>query len=270
MRVAVKFAYDGTSFHGYQRQPDVRTVEGELVKALISLGAIDSTQNSIFRSSSRTDSGVSAIGNVFALNTEFRPEVLPQALNSKVQDIWVWGYAPVSEDFNPRHATQRWYRYYFSSEVDSEALRGASRQFIGEHNFALFAQRDERSTIRRIDTIEVTKNGNFTILDIVGESFLRGMIRKIAWAMEHLASGLLTMREVERALRGKGGGFGTAPSEPTVLMDVRYGFDFIVPPKIKETLALQLEKRIWERRLSQEILSVILSRSLQNRIRSIG
>lgn len=269
MRVAIKFAYDGTCFHGYQRQPDVRTVEGELLKALISLGAMDSGEDSLFRSSSRTDSGVSAIGNVLALNTEFRLEELPQALNSKVRDIWVWGYAAVSEEFNPRHAVRRWYRYYFPPRVSPEGLRKASGPFIGQHDFTSFAYRDEKSPVRRIDKIEVSGNRSFTTLDIWGESFLRGMVRKVAWVMEHVASGQLTLADVERALQGEGGDFGIAPAEPTVLMDVEYGFDFVVQEREREFF-LRLDNRMWKARLSLEVLSLILDRSRGQGIRGAG
>ena len=268
MRVAIKFAYDGMCFHGYQRQPDVRTVEGELVRALISLGAMDSIEDSLFRSSSRTDSGVSAIGNVLALNTVFRLDELPRALNSKIRDIWVWGYATVSEDFNPRHAVRRWYRYYFPPRVSPEGLRKASRPFIGQHDFALFAHRDEKSSVRTIDKIEVSENRRFPILDIWGRSFLRGMVRKVAWVMEHVALGQLTLADVEKALRGEGRDFGIAPAEPTVLMDVEYGFDFIVPERERE-FSLRLENRIWNAHLSLEILSLILNRSQGQEIRRV-
>lgn len=266
MRVAIKFAYDGTCFHGYQRQPDVRTVEGDLMKALISLGAMDSAEDSLLRSSSRTDSGVSAIGNVLALNTEFRLEELPRALNSKVRDIWVWGYAEVSGDFNPRHAVQRWYRYYFPPNVSPQGLKKASRLFIGQHDFTLFAYREEKSPVRRIDKIEVNENRGFTTLDIWGKSFLRGMVRKIAWATEHVALGKLTLTDVERALQGKDGDFGIAHAEPTVLMDVEYGFDFVVQDRVGE-FSLQLDERVWKAHLSLEVLTLILNHSRGHGIR---
>ena len=71
MRIAIKFAYDGSNFYGYARQPLLRTVEGELIRGLIKHGIIEDTNDSCFRSASRTDKGVSAICNVAAFDTIF-------------------------------------------------------------------------------------------------------------------------------------------------------------------------------------------------------
>ena len=71
MRIAVKFAYDGRIFHGYARQPHLKTVDGELINALMKYGIIHDTEESRFRSASRTDKGVSALCNVIASNTDF-------------------------------------------------------------------------------------------------------------------------------------------------------------------------------------------------------
>ncbi len=77
MRFALRIAYDGTAFYGFQRQPDVRTVEGgELIRVLSKLGGVisDAGGSSNFKGASRTDrGGVSAFFNVVAFDTENRP-----------------------------------------------------------------------------------------------------------------------------------------------------------------------------------------------------
>ena len=70
MRVALKFAYDGEPFYGYARQPNLKTVEGEIINTLIKNKFINNPKNSVFRSASRTDKGVSSFGNTVAFNTE--------------------------------------------------------------------------------------------------------------------------------------------------------------------------------------------------------
>jgi hypothetical protein len=79
-RVAVRVAYDGTCFAGSQRQPDQRTVEGELLRGLAKVGALRSAEEARFQCASRTDRGVSAAGNVVAFDTSFRLDALLPAL----------------------------------------------------------------------------------------------------------------------------------------------------------------------------------------------
>src|SRR5437667_12788730 len=74
MRVALKIAYDGRSFYGHQRQPDRRTVEGECIAALRSARLIRDPKEAFIRSASRTDRGVSAIGNFIAFDASLAPE----------------------------------------------------------------------------------------------------------------------------------------------------------------------------------------------------
>ena len=66
-RTALKIAYIGTHFHGFQRQPDVRTVEEELIYHLRKLGYIDDLKASRFRIAGRTDAGVHSLGNVIKI-----------------------------------------------------------------------------------------------------------------------------------------------------------------------------------------------------------
>ena len=112
MRVAVKFAYDGKDFHGYARQPQLETVEGEIIKALIKHGFIEDTEDSSFRSASRTDKGVSALCNVVAFNTDASKRRILQELSEEFTDIIPYGTKDVDQDFYPRYARYRHYRYY--------------------------------------------------------------------------------------------------------------------------------------------------------------
>ena len=111
MRYALKFAYDGSEFEGYARQSDGKTIEDEILLAMKQLGIIEYASTSKFQSASRTDRGVHAAGNVIAINTGFDKEALIPALNSKLDNIEFWALAAVDDDFNARHAKERWYRY---------------------------------------------------------------------------------------------------------------------------------------------------------------
>ena len=67
MRLALKIAYDGTKYHGFARQPKVKTIEGAIIDALIEIGAIKDVKDAQLGVASRTDKGVNAWGNLIAL-----------------------------------------------------------------------------------------------------------------------------------------------------------------------------------------------------------
>ncbi len=228
MRVALKVGYDGSRFWGYQRQPDVRTVEGDIIVALKRTRMVRGVKESNFQSSSRTDRGASAIGNVLSFDTDFRTNEILQALNSKLEDIYFWGIAEVEDGFNPRHARQRWYRFHLGSDLDLEALKEASSIFVGEHDFKAFCRKSEKSTVREIDSIQLKKGKNFIYFDIKAQSFLWNMVRRIVSAVVGHARGEFSKRAISEALSGKALDLGLAPPHPLILMDVSYDFRFDV------------------------------------------
>ena len=107
-RYAIKVCYEGRGFSGSQRQPALRTVEGEFLSALDGL-KINYTD---FKAAGRTDRGVSALGNVFALTTE-SGLISPRIINSELPlDIRVLAVKTVVSGFNPRFAVERVYKYF--------------------------------------------------------------------------------------------------------------------------------------------------------------
>src|SRR5438552_18238208 len=98
MRVALKIAYDGQRFFGHQRQPDRRTVEGECLAALRSAKILRDPRESFFRSASRTDRGVSAVGNVNAFDGALKLDASVEVFNDKVRDFWTMDAAVVTDE----------------------------------------------------------------------------------------------------------------------------------------------------------------------------
>src|SRR2546425_9574197 len=109
VRIALKIAYDGTAFHGQARQPGLRTVEGEVIHALVRARVIWDAKSSSFQSASRTDAGVSALGNVVAFHSPLAPSAAGRAFNGKSRGVWAWAVAKVPDDFSARRARERWY-----------------------------------------------------------------------------------------------------------------------------------------------------------------
>ncbi|MEM3396671.1 MAG: tRNA pseudouridine(38-40) synthase TruA [Thermoplasmata archaeon] len=254
MRIAVKFGYDGTLFHGYQRQKNAETVEGRILSFLVDKNLLSA--NPRFASASRTDAGVSALGNVVAFNTPENPEKILGMLNTISDGIWFYGYAIVSEKFNPRHAKERWYRYFLSKEefVEKKKLEQFLSTFTGVHDFRNFARPSERKTVRKIFKIEVRDAGYFWAVDIYGSSFLWGMVRKIIGAVGEVFHGRVRTTQIVDALEGKTTiDFPLAPPDYLILMDVRYDFDFIVTERVKRTLRKKIEKRFRNIAVENEI-----------------
>jgi tRNA pseudouridine38-40 synthase len=248
-RYAVKLAYDGREFFGSQRQPGVLTVEDEIITCLQGIRAIESADGSRFRSASRTDRGVSALGNVVAFNTEFQKGKLLRAMNSSSHKVYFYGVAEVPTSFSPRRAKRRWYRYFLPFEgQDMEAVRGCVDLFQGEHDFRRFCKADERSTWRCVDEATAFRVGEVIVIDIKAREFLRNMVRRMVAAISEVGAGNAPLEEVRLALSGKETGFGLAPPEPLCLMDIEYPFEFEVahPPTLDRKLKKAQRRNFFE------------------------
>ena len=230
-RVAVKFAYDGTRFMGSQRQPGERTAESELLKALLKIGAITSAEENRFRVASRTDRGVSALGNVFAVDTEFRHQELLAAINASCDDVHCYALAEAPKNFSPRRAQGRWYRYHLPYHGQNvELMRKGAKEFEGEREFRLFCKPDGKVTLRTIGSVTISHEGELIIIDIRAREFLRNMVRRIVSALDHLGQGKVSLEDVRSALQGRGRSMGLADPEGLVLMDIDLELDWQYPP----------------------------------------
>ncbi len=235
---AIKLAYDGPAFMGSQRQPGERTVESELINALMRIGAIDSVPASRFRVASRTDRGVSALGNVAAFDTDFPRPALLRALNSSLQDVYAYGVAEVPLTFTPRRAQGRWYRYVLDGEgLDVGTMAECARLFEGRHDFLRFCKPEGRSTVKTISALMVTPLDGSLVIDLHSREFLRNMVRRIVASMAMVGEGKASLADVREALDGsarRDASFGLAPPQGLTLMDIRYGFDFQIecPPTL--------------------------------------
>jgi len=230
MRVAVKFAYDGKEFHGYARQPQLETIEGKIVKALTKHGFIEDTNESHFRSASRTDKGVTALCNIIAFDTDISKKRILQILPNEFTDIVVYGIKDVVPDFNPRYAKLRQYRYYLNgNHIDLERAMSTAAVFTGEHDFSNFARLEPfKDPVRNIDNIVFTMEGNFLVIDLYAQTFLWHQIRRIISAIIKVEKGKIEKKDIIYALENpdKKVDFGLAPAEPLVLKDIVYDFDF--------------------------------------------
>jgi len=230
--------YDGTEFHGWQVQPDVRTVQGELMRALGELGS-----GIAITGAGRTDAGVHASGQVASARLETRLDAptVARALNAKLpRDVWVRNIEEVPLSFNARFdARSRTYRYivtkrptplwrrhfhYYGGELDIRAMRRAARELVGEHDFSSFCSSADSSgtKICRVMATELVEAPPLISFDITADHFLHTMVRSIAGTLIEIGAGKpWKMREiVERRDRGAAG--PTFPPNGLYLVEVRY------------------------------------------------
>lgn len=194
MRVALKLAYIGTEFHGSQVQPNVVTVEGELFEALRNIGIIESPKSANYTFAGRTDAGVHALGQVVAFDTDRPNLAIPRIINSELPpSIWAWAHAEVPYYFDARrNAVSRHYRYVMSGEgCDISRVREASKLLIGTHDFENFARtNEEKSTVRTIESVNARVDGGLVKIDVIGNSFLWNMVRRIVTALSMIGKGV--------------------------------------------------------------------------------
>ena len=240
-RTALKIGYIGTNFHGFQRQPDLRTVEEELIYHLRKLNYIDDLKKSRFRIAGRTDAVVHSLGNVISFQSE-KDVRINEINNSLPDDIQILASAPVRYAFKPRYAQMRQYRYVLFQDLDIDKLKQCAEVFKGTHNFTNFTKRFQKTTTRTIEDIKITKadltdyhkkefpNLHDTLspifVDIYGESFLWNMVRKMMRVFVDVATDKMSLDEVEKLLNPAEGepraNIKVMEADYLILMDIQY------------------------------------------------
>jgi tRNA pseudouridine38-40 synthase len=209
IRLSLTVQYDGAAFHGWQYQPDQRTVQGVLQDILTRLG----DQPCTVLGSGRTDTGVHALGQVASVDmpASWTPQALHRSLNAMLpDDLWIESVQAATNDFHPRYdATARTYEYRIGSHADApspfyrrwcwplaEALDGnllqqAATYLPGTHSFLAFAkagqpERGEVCTVRECGWSTWTKGPRFTI---TADRYLYHMVRYLVGTMVDIARG---------------------------------------------------------------------------------
>ena len=273
MRYAVKVGYDGLGFHGSQRQSgdDPLSVEGIIVEALRKIGDFSGGEWPV-EFSSRTDAGVSALGNVFAIDTEREVSDLLKALNANMEGVWCIASGRIREHQNIRWANSRWYRYHLKPGVldgnQVKLLDSALTEFVGVHDFKNFCRlekgKDPITRIERAKAMDLTGNGEMVVIDIVGDRFLWNQVRRMVGGAMRVAEGRMEKEELEGLMKGKGSreSIPTMPATGLVLMDVMFkDIDFIIDPDAVAIARDRSSQESWEASVKVLLHSAI--RSLQ-------
>ncbi len=216
MRYRATVEYDGTEFAGYQLQPGARTVQGEIEAALARL-----TGGSRLRidAAGRTDAGVHASGQVIAFTYDGRLSTAELARGIEAllpEDVAIHGLRRVPTPFHPRYAARyREYRYTVwngphsplrerfalgvRAPLDTAAMAKAGQVLVGRHDFSAFGAAD-RQPVRTLHQVRVRRMGSLVTIDVRGDAFLRGMVRRIVAVLLEVGRGELDEAGVAAAL----------------------------------------------------------------------
>ena len=253
-RYRLLVCYEGTDFHGWQKQAPpgfepLRTVQGVLEQTVRTVVR----EEIVLTGASRTDAGVHAIGQVaaFTSEAEMAPERLARAITARLPDDCQVQHAEiVPDDFDPiADARSKSYRFTFAHgkppdswpplfdrrttyrihhDLDPERMQAAAELLVGEHDFEAFTQKQHGrdTTTRTIYTCGVQATAPHRLeLDVAGNGFLYNMVRIIAGTLMEVGRGYIPPEQVGEALRtGERRKAGpTLPPEGLCLRWIHYG-----------------------------------------------
>lgn len=246
MRYLITFAYDGSKYKGYQKQPRVKTIQGELERAL---KEINNDKQVDVSASGRTDAKVHAYNQKahFDLDIKITCDKLKQALNSLIQgDIYVKSVVEVKDDFHARfnvkakeyiykinmgeyNPLEKDYVYQYNKRLDLVEMERALKYLEGEHDFKSFSKADDEKedyvrTIIQTNIIREIKDVNHFTISFLGTGFLRYQVRNMVGLLIEIGEGKRRSEDILEILeardRRKAG--ITAPGEGLYLKDVFY------------------------------------------------
>ncbi|HZJ85435.1 MAG TPA: tRNA pseudouridine(38-40) synthase TruA [Syntrophomonadaceae bacterium] len=242
-RIKLIIEYDGSNYHGFQRQKNAPTIQAEIEKGILKL--IGTEQPII--SAGRTDTGVHALGQVVIFDTKssIPPEKWPFALNSVLpSDIRVLASLLVPSTFHPRYdAVSKLYKYRiyrhkvgrtfvrnyalsYSKPLDMLAMQAACDYIKGEHDFKSFCASGSsvKSYVRNVMDCYFIEEDDYIDYFIEANGFLYNMIRIIMGVLLEVGQNQMPPARVKEIILAKDRRLAsaTAPPQGLYLVEVKY------------------------------------------------
>lgn len=242
-RYKVILAYDGTEFRGFQKQVEGRTVQASVEESLRSIG----WHGSSLLAAGRTDVGVHASGQVVTFDLEWAHthQDLVNALNANLpSDVSARDVEMVEDKFHPRfRARSRNYQYRLFCDqarqplleryawrvwppVSLDAMKFTAARMVGEFDFSAFGTPTQPggSTRRTIFTASWEKNEDELVFEIIGNSFLYHMVRRLVFFQVEVGQGKRNPEKVDELLKSESDerSQGLAPAHGLILKTVNY------------------------------------------------
>lgn len=225
MRYLISFAYDGSKYNGYQKQPDGNTIQDRLESVLT---IINDNKNVSVTASGRTDSGVHALNQKahFDLKVKITPDNLKRAMNSLLpKDIYVRECFCVDDNFHARFDVKakeyiykinmgeynpitKDYIYQYCKKLDVVEIERALKYLEGTHDFKSFTSGDDRRddyvrTIIQTGLIRDLKNVNMITISFLGTGFMRYMVRNLVGTLIQIGEGKYKSTDIIDILEAK-------------------------------------------------------------------
>jgi tRNA pseudouridine38-40 synthase len=249
-RIAALIEYDGTDYAGWQSQAHAASLQDAVQEALAFVAGAPVTSIC----AGRTDAGVHAVGQVVHFDTAAvrTPRAWVLGANTRLPPAIALQWAgEVAAGFHARHAAvRRIYRYYILNSsarsalqrsrtawihraLDAQAMQGAAQALLGEHDFAAFRSLEcqSKTSVRRIDSIAVSRAGDCVWLEIAANAFLHHMVRNIVGTLLDVQSDadpLGAMRDILSSGDRRRAGV-TAPAAGLYLWRVEYPALYGIP-----------------------------------------
>ncbi|MBR2884091.1 MAG: tRNA pseudouridine(38-40) synthase TruA [Clostridia bacterium] len=243
MTFKLTMAYDGTNYHGWQRQKNGITVQEVLEDVLTEIAG----ESVVVTGCSRTDAGVHARIYVcsFTMQTTIPADKIPFVLNTKLPpDIRAYKCEVMHEGFNARFETvtkayeykivnapfqnplMRNFAWHYPIKLDIDKMRNAAKIIQGKHDFASFCAAGSivKSTVRNLTELTVTKDGDIITVRAAADGFLYNMVRIIVGTLVYVGCGKLSEDDIAELIKKKDRRLSgiTAPPQGLALVEVNY------------------------------------------------
>ena len=214
MKYMMVISYDGSKFHGFQRQNNIRNVQGYIEENLSKI----LNEKIIIKGSGRTDAGVHAYYQVVHFETNKDIYHLKNKLNNILEDIKIKKIKKVDINFHARHSVKskiylykidlsnkRDSNYYLkvNYKIDINKMKDASKVFIGTHDFENFVAGFREDYTSTINKIKFYKFNKILYIKFKGYGFYRYMVRNLVGSLLEVGKGKLSIEELNDILNNK-------------------------------------------------------------------
>ena len=223
MRYFIEFSYDGTKFHGFQRQKDVKNVQSLLENNL----SLYFSKNILIKGSGRTDAGVHALGQCAHFDYE---DIITKRdiknINTLLNnDIKIKKCHLVADSFHARYSVKyEGYYYQIKRKLNYNKMKDVSKLFIGTHDFRNFVSGYRDDYISTIYSISFKKRKDLIKITFVGKGFYRYMVRHLVGALVDVGKDKIS-KDVIREMLEKTDEFkslSVAPADGLYLKKINY------------------------------------------------
>lgn len=219
MKYLMTFSYDGTNYHGYQIQPNKKTIQENIEEKLTQ---INSNKQVKITATGRTDAHVHAINQKahFYMDKKIDTSILKNSLNKLINDdIYIKNIIEVDDNFHARfdvlkkeymyiinigeyNPIEKNYVYQYNNDLDINKMKEAIKYFIGTHNFKSFTKVDDKKEnfVRTIYEANIKIEDNKIYINFIGNGFLRYMVRNMVGTLINIGESKIEPNKIKEMI----------------------------------------------------------------------